>query len=86
MPSQRKERKTYSLSREAVAFIEKTKRERRAASDSSVLEDLIAQAKRQRELEKIHSDIASYYSAKSEQETKEDAGWGRFADSQFPLE
>jgi hypothetical protein len=81
----RKERKTYTLSSEAIAIIEAEKKERRTDSASSALEELLKEARRQKEMAKVAASISSYYDSLSDEEVKEQKLWGQFAETQFPL-
>jgi hypothetical protein len=81
-----KARRTFSLSQDSVEFLELLRKRREASSSSAVLESLIADAKRNLEREKLDAEVAAYYSSLSEAGTHEQAEWGAFADSQFPIE
>ena len=81
----RKEKKTYSLSAESVAFVGVvSKRFRLSASE--VLDNLIREKRIEAEREQISAQIGNYYDSLSDAEVKESALWGKFAESQFPQE
>ena len=89
MPTSRvinKEKRTFSLSQESVAFLETERRHRRSNSLSEVLDEIIREKKRMAEQAKISAGIRSYYDSLSDEEMEEDRAWGRFAESQFPKE
>jgi hypothetical protein len=80
----RKTRKSYTLSPESVAFLEKVSRARRAASVSAVLDELIESVRRAEERETLEQAVTGYYSALSDKDVKEQAQWGDFALGEFP--
>lgn len=82
----RKEKKTYSLSREAIHFVEAIRKERKIDSASSALDELLREQKQAREMEQTSAAITKYYDSLTEQETEEDHAWGKAAESQFPTD
>jgi Tfp pilus assembly protein PilO len=82
----RKARKTFSLSRETVLYLESLRKERKKASMSSVLEDVIRQLQRTKEMERISASATRYYDSLNAEEVAEDRAWGEFAATQFPDE
>lgn len=83
-----KQRKTFTLSPQSVAFLEELSAERSARgqeSVSAVLDDLLmsfGEEKRRREME--HS-TQKYYDMRSPQDEEEEIAWAKFALSQFPV-
>jgi len=53
---------------------------------SSVLEEIIRQQQRTREMERISASVTRYYDSLTSKETAEDRAWGDFAATQFPSE
>jgi hypothetical protein len=84
--SARKARKTFSLSRETVQYLESLRRERKKDSMSSVLEDVIRQLQQTKETERISASVTRYYDSLTDEEIAEDRAWGEFAATQFPGE
>jgi hypothetical protein len=82
----RKERRTYTLSGEAISILEAEKMERHAKSASAALEELLKDRRRQKEMADVAASISGYYDSLSEDEIREDQLWGQFSESQFPLE
>lgn len=80
----RKEKKTFSLSRESVSYLESLRKQKKRHSTSSVLEDLIRQQRQASEMERIAASVTHYYDSLSDEERAEDRAWGEFALSQFP--
>ena len=81
-----KEKKTFSLSRQAVMYLEALRKERRSRSMSSVLEEVIRQQQQTKELERISASVTRYYDSLTSEEISEDRAWGDFAATQFPSE
>jgi hypothetical protein len=82
----RKEKKTFSLSRQSVMFLEAVRKERRGRSISSVLEDIIRQQQQAQEIKSISASVSSYYDSLTEPQIREDRAWGQFAETQLPKE
>jgi DNA-binding PadR family transcriptional regulator len=80
----RKAKKTYTLSQESVAFLEKLRKKRRSASTSSVLEELLQSARRGRERKMLDQAVASYYDELSPEDAREQTLWGDLALREFP--
>jgi Tfp pilus assembly protein PilO len=81
-----KEKKTFSLSRQSVKYLEALRKERRSRSMSSVLEELIRQQQQTKEMERISASVTRYYDSLTSEEIAEDRAWGDFAATQFPTE
>jgi hypothetical protein len=81
----RKEKRTYSLSAESVAFIGVVAEQIRLSA-SEVLDRLIQDKKNEAEREQISVKISNYYDSLSDEEVQESALWGKFAESQLPRE
>jgi hypothetical protein len=82
----RKEKKTFSLSRESVRYLESLRKEHQSASVSSVLEEMIRQQQQAREMERISASVSHYYDTLTDEQMAEDRAWGEFAETQFPTE
>ncbi len=85
MPSKTspKEKRSFTLSRASVRYLEELRRERKISSASHILDELIREdeARRRRAFEE--AAIADYYDHLSEPERREQEAWGRFAMEQF---
>lgn len=87
MPRQaRKARKTFSLSGEAVRYLETVRKGKQARSISSVLEDLIQQRRAAEEMDRVSASISGYYDSLTDDQTAGDRAWGQFSENQFPTE
>jgi len=82
----RKAKKTFSLSRQSVMYLESLRKEKRSKSVSSVLEDILRQQQQAKEMERISASVTRYYDSLSPEEIAEDRAWGDFAATQFPSE
>jgi hypothetical protein len=81
-----KAKKTFSLSREAVKYLENLRRESRAQSVSAVLEDLIRRQQQAREAARVSASITNYYDSLTDDQVAGDQAWGRFAEAELPTE
>ncbi len=77
--TERKAKKSYTLSLETVAFLETARRKRRANSVSAVLEEILQDARRQEKLASVERAVNEYYSSLSASEIEEQRLWGEFA-------
>ena len=82
----RKQRRTYSLDPDLVKYVQQFQKEGRMASASSALEQILWESKRNRERLRQEGQIANYYSSLNDSDRAEESEWGKFAESQFPLE
>jgi hypothetical protein len=82
----RKAKKSFTLSAESVAFLDAMRRKRRARSTSSVLEDILRKVRVEQEKSAVEKTISDYYSSLTDEEVKEQALWGAFAEREFPNE
>jgi hypothetical protein len=81
-----KAKKSYTLSHESIVFLENTSKKRRGASVSSVLDEMIQNARRDQERQSLNQAVEAYYSGLSGHEAQEMEEWGNFAMRQFPAE
>ena len=81
-----KEKKTFTLSPESVAFLEARRDKQRASSASAVLEAILQAARREDQTAALESAVAGYYDSLSGEEIDERRQWGEFALKQFPRE
>ena len=78
----RKERKTFTLSRDSIRYVKEVRREKGAPSESSALEEILTESRQAREMAKIESSISNYYDSISDEERASNRAWGAFAESQ----
>jgi hypothetical protein len=82
----RKAKKSFTLSPESVAFLEAMRRKRRAESISAVLDEILQAVRREHERVSLERTVANYYGSLSAEEATEQAEWGEFAQHEFPSE
>jgi hypothetical protein len=82
----KKQRCTFTLSNESVKFLTEVGRETHAASKSSVLDEILLEKRRERELARSEAAIAAYYDGLTNDQIAENEAWAKIAESQFPLE
>ena len=82
----RKQRRSFTLSPQSIAYLEIEKRRRQADSTSAVLDDILRERLKEKEREKIGASIAAYYDSLSDDQVAENQQWARLSESQFPLE
>ncbi len=78
----RKSRKTLSLSREAVIYLETYQAKKKEASLSSAVETLIEERKQQDEAEKLAAQTRAYYDSLTHPELDESEAWAKFTESE----
>lgn len=84
--AERKAKKSYTLSPESIAFLETLRKLRRAASTSSILDEILQSVRRHHERASIEKSVSAYYSSLSGKEAAEQSEWGEFALREFPRE
>jgi len=82
----RKAKRTFTLSRDSVDFLETEREKRGQESTSAVLEELIRECRQKPDTQKIDAAISAYYDSLSDEEREENKCWGEFAESQFPTD
>jgi hypothetical protein len=82
-----KQRKTFTLSPESVAFLEKlsTSRtdSRRRESVSAALDAFLLAVVKDQNRQQIEDQIGKYYDERSEEERQEEIDWGKLATGEF---
>jgi hypothetical protein len=74
-----KAKKTFSLSSEALAYLNVLRKDYRSASEA--LDALIRQKKEQAESERVSASIRNYYDSIGEEEREENRKWGEFVEA-----
>ena len=69
-----------------MAFLETLRKRRRAAANSSVLEEILQAVRRGQERASIEKSVSGYYSWLSDKEVEEKAAWSDFALGEFPVD
>lgn len=81
-----KQKRTFSLSPESLEYLESVRKQKKAPSTSTVLDEIIREQKMLAKRRTMGEEITSYYDSLTDEQRAEDAAWGRFAESQFPNE
>jgi hypothetical protein len=84
--SSAKAKRTFSLSRQTVAFLESERKASHQKSLSAILEEIVRRHQEQKEMERISAAFTRYYDSLTPAEIAENRAWGEFATSQFPDE
>lgn len=74
--SSRKERVTFTLSQDSLAFIQRTKEAHNSSSLSATLDRMIEGVMRARALDALNANVAAYYDSLSPTEMQEETAWG----------
>jgi len=83
---ERKERRSFTLSRESIAFLTELSAARDSCgrrSASAVLDDLLRSLNKERKRRAVEQAVTRYYNGLSEQAQIEDKEWGDFSLAEF---
>jgi hypothetical protein len=80
-----KQRRTFTLSPASLAYLEQETRRRSADSQSAVLDELLQEKKRERQLASLEASVTAYYDSLPDAQVEEDRAWGKFAGSHLAL-
>lgn len=81
-----KVKKSFTLSHSSAVFLERLRKEKKAASTSRILDELIRDAEAHHRRSFTEQAISAYYSSLSPDEENEQRVWGEFAGEQFSEE
>jgi len=70
-----KAKKSYTLSKDSVAFLESLRKKHGARSVSSVLDDLVQEARREEQKREYEAQVTAYYDSLTDEEREEERGW-----------
>lgn len=84
--SARKQRRTFTLSPESLAYLEKEARRRGADSQSAVLDDVLHEKTCEQELKDYEAQVKAYYDSLTEEEVEEQRAWGEMAEQTLVLD
>jgi len=77
--SNRKAKKSFSLSVESVAFLEEMRQKSSAESISAILEEILQAVSREEKRAATDRAMTEYYNSLSDEEVAEERQWGEFA-------
>ena len=80
-----KQRKTFTLSPQAVAFLEELSAQDVSGQESvsAILDRLLLAIGREKERQENEDKIGKYYDGRSDQERQEEIDWGKLATGEF---
>ncbi|MFN7922344.1 MAG: hypothetical protein U0Q16_19735 [Bryobacteraceae bacterium] len=81
----RRTKRSFTLSPDAIVFLESLRVTRKAASVSSVLEEILQEARRDQERAMLDQATSDYYSSLTDIEVQEQSQWGAFALAQISV-
>lgn len=81
-----KQKRTFSLSPEALEYLETVRKQKKSPSTSTVLDELIRERKLAAQFQETAASITGYYDSLTDEEQSENSAWGHFGTSQFPTE
>lgn len=70
----------------SIKYLESLRNELRSRSITSAMEQHIREQRHANEMERISASTPQYYDSLSDEEVEEDRAWGKFGESQFPVE
>ena len=82
----RKTKRTFSLSRDILSYLESERRATKQKSLSAVLEEVVRHHQEKKEMERVSAAFTHYYDTRPSSEAAEERAWGDFAATQFPDE
>jgi hypothetical protein len=78
-----KSRRTFSLSHDAVAYLESYRHKRKEGSLSGAVEAMIRERRDREEQEKLAAQTRAYYDSLQPAELEESEAWGAFGESEL---
>jgi len=81
-----KEKRSFTLSRRSVKFLERLRKEKKASSTSQVLNELIEDAAARRQLDELDKAFTAFYDSLTDEEMEEDRAWGELGLRYFEKE
>src|SRR5271165_3528699 len=80
-----KQRRTFTLSPESLAYLEQQARERKLNSQSAVLDELLLEKTRELRRAALEANVTAYYDSLADEEVEEQRAWGQFAEQTLAL-
>lgn len=74
----RKQKRSYTLSPDSIAFLERLRKKRKVSSCSKVLDELISEVEKRQRKTELHKTMDDYYATMNDEEIAEDCAWGQF--------
>jgi hypothetical protein len=80
-----KRRRTFTLSPESLAYIERQARERKLGSQSAFLDELLLEKTAEQRKAALEANVIAYYDSLSDEESQEIRAWGELAEQSLAL-
>src|SRR5271166_2785289 len=80
-----KQRRTFTLSPESLAYLEQQARERKLASQSAFLDELLLEKTAELRRTALEANVAAYYDSLSDEEVEDQRAWGELAQQSLVL-
>jgi len=84
--SSRKAKKTFSISQDALQYLDTLRKQLKKPSTSAVLDEILHDRMAEARLQQTAAAIRGYYDSLSDEEVAANQRWGEFAETQFPPE
>ena len=81
----RKRRRTFTLSPASLAYLEHQARQRKLASQSAFLDELLLEKTMEQRRAALEANVAAYYDSLSDEEVQEQRAWGELAEQSLAL-
>jgi len=81
----RKRRRTFTLSPASLAYLEHQARQRKLASQSAFLDELLLEKTMEQRRVALEANVAAYYDSLSDEEVQEQRAWGELAEQSLAL-
>ncbi len=69
------------MSAEAVRYLKAYRERARMRAVSALVEAMVAEFRRAREMNRLSADVKAYYDSLSDEESREESAWGELGDS-----
>jgi hypothetical protein len=80
-----KQRRTFTLSPESLAYLEQQTRANKIESQSAFLDELLLEKTAEQRRASLEAKVTAYYDSLSDKEVEEQRAWGEFAGSHLAL-
>jgi hypothetical protein len=81
----RKLRRTFTLSQESLAYLDRETRRQNSESYSAVLDEILREKTREQKLSELEANIAAYYDSLAADELTEQREWGELTKQTLAL-
>ncbi|MGH9530827.1 MAG: hypothetical protein ACRD2Q_00430 [Terriglobales bacterium] len=78
-PRRRRQRRTFSLAPETIAYIEQVQKKQDTPSLSAAFEAIVREQQQKEWMDKINAETTAYYDSMTEEEAAEEKAWGEMA-------